>query len=93
MKIKVSYHTMDGNSFTSTKPLAFVLDALKDDDPAQESGKKNKKKGKEGIQEYGNTQKLWCGALDGQNQGHEQIPYRLADEVSLLISANQIKTD
>ena len=46
MKIKVAYHTMDGNNFTSTKSLAFVLDAVKDDDPGTESGKKKKKKDK-----------------------------------------------
>jgi len=44
MKIKVAYHTVDGNTFTSSKPLAFVLDAIKDDDPPAQDGHKKKKK-------------------------------------------------
>ena len=50
------------------------------------SPEKRRKKGQKGKGGY--TQKLWCGALDGQNEGHDQIPYRLADEVSLLIISN-----
>ena len=48
MKIKVAYHTVDGNTFTSSKPLAFVLDAIKDDDPPAQDGHRKKKKGEEG---------------------------------------------
>ena len=60
MKIKVAYHSMDGNNFSSTKPLAFVLDAVKDEDPGHESGKKKKKKDKK---EKGVTRKNFGAGL------------------------------
>ena len=64
-------------------PLFWMLSRMRILGRSPEKRRKKRQKGKGGY-----TQKLWRGALDGQNEGHEQIPYRLADEVSLLIRSN-----
>ncbi len=80
MKIKVAYHTVDGDTFTSSKPLPFVMDAIKDDDaPAPDEPKKKKKKDKKekkhGISAKNFGSYLSMDKIKGTNRFH--IGWRL----------------